>query len=158
MGGSTIKKTNKKAKAGYKKVKPAKVDLKISVDKKGGVLMEKMFGSWSFIIGVILALILGLASSALPPKTVGILASILVILGLIVGFLNVGGKEAKDFLLAATVLVIVTGVGGGISGQLGSIPFIGTYLNGVFTQLMAFVLPATIVAALKEVYYVAQSY
>lgn len=118
--------------------------------------MEKKIGSWSFIIGVILALILGLASSALPAATVGILASILVLLGLVVGFLNVAGKETKDFLLSATVLIIAAGLGGA-SGALGSVQYIGVYISGIFTQLLAFVVPAVVVVALKEVYYLAQS-
>ena len=118
--------------------------------------MEKKIGSWSFIIGVILALILGLASNALAPNWVGILASVLVVLGLIVGFINIAGKETKDFLLAAAVLIIAAGVGG-ISTTLSSVELIGPYLSGIFVQLLAFVVPATVVVSLKEVYYIAQS-
>ena len=68
--------------------------------------MEQKIGSYSFIIGVIIAVVLGLA---LPiSATVQTwLTSILVVLGLIVGFINVGGKESKNFLMVATILVIV---------------------------------------------------
>ena len=118
--------------------------------------MEKKIGSWSFIIGVIIALILGLASSALPGATPTILVSIMVILGLIVGLINVAGKETKDFLLSAAVLIIAVYMGSA-SSTLGAVELIGPYLSSVFTQLLAFVVPVTIVVALKEIYYIAQS-
>ena len=59
-------------------------------------------------------------------------------------------KEIKDFLLVSTVLVIVAALGGG-AGTLAAVEMIGPYLSGIFTQLLAFVVPATIVVALKEV-------
>lgn len=119
--------------------------------------MEKKIGSWSFIIGVILALVLGLASSALQLSTISILKSVLIILGLIVGFLNVAGKETKEYLLAATVLVIIAGVGASASLTLSSVELIGKYLNDIFSHLLLFVIPATIIVALKEIYYISQS-
>ena len=71
--------------------------------------MDKRVGNYSFIIGVIIAIILGIVSlGAATPW----LASLLVILGLIVGFLNVTGSETKEFLIVAAVLMIVAGLGG----------------------------------------------
>ena len=71
--------------------------------------MDQRVGNYSFIIGVIIAVVLGLVSlGAATPW----LASLLVVLGLIVGFLNVTGKETKEFLIVATVLVIAASMGG----------------------------------------------
>lgn len=115
--------------------------------------MDQKIGSYSFTIGVIIAIVLGLFSvGAATPW----LASLLVILGLIVGFLNVTGKETQEFLLVATVLIIAAGLGGA-STTLGGVAVIGKYLAGIFTQLLAFVVPATVVVALKEVWRLGQA-
>lgn len=113
--------------------------------------MEKKIGQYSFIGGVIIAFVLGLV----PPATLGTasawLTSLLVVLGLIVGFINVTGKETKEFMLVATVLMIAAFVGHG-SETLGGVQVIGLYLSGIFTQILAFVVPATIVVGLKDIW------
>ncbi len=110
--------------------------------------MDKRVGNYAFTVGVIIAVILGLVSlGAATPW----LASLLVVLGLIVGFLNVAGKETKEFLLVATVLIIAAGLGGATQ-TLGGVEIIGRYLSGIFTQLLAFVVPATVVVALKDIW------
>jgi len=110
--------------------------------------MDKRVGNYSFIIGVIIAIVLGVFSLG---NITPILASLLVVLGLIVGFLNVTGKETKEFLLVAVVLVIAASMGGA-SATLGGVQYIGQYLSGIFTQVLAFVVPATVVVALKDVW------
>jgi len=113
--------------------------------------MEKKIGHYSFVIGVIIALVLGLIPAAtLGATATAALGSILIVLGLIVGFLNVADKQTKDFLLVATVLVIVAGIGGA-SATLGSIEFIGDYVAGIFKSLLTFLIPATVVVALKDI-------
>lgn len=122
--------------------------------------MEKKIGEYSFIIGVVLAVILGLATgnSAVRMALAGTevwLTSVLVVLGLIVGFLNVTGKDTKDFLMIATILVVVSFAGGSMQ-ELAGVALLGPYLAGVFSQIMAFVVPATVVVGLKEIYYLAR--
>ena len=110
--------------------------------------MDKRVGNYSFIIGVIIAIVLGVVSlGAATPW----LASLLVLLGLIVGFLNVTGKETKEFLLVAAVLIIAASMGGA-SATMGGVQYIGQYLSGIFTQVLAFVVPATVVVALKDIW------
>ncbi|MDA1197014.1 MAG: hypothetical protein O2779_03565 [Nanoarchaeota archaeon] len=115
--------------------------------------MDKKLGNYSFTVGVILAIVLGLVSlgSATPW-----LSSLLVILGLIVGFLNVTGKETKEFLMVATVLIIAAALGGA-SSTLGGVSYIGAYLSGIFSQILAFVVPATVVVALKDIWNLGQN-
>lgn len=116
--------------------------------------MEKKIGEVSFVLGVVLAIVLGLIGSYL--GTLGPwLISILVVLGLVIGFVNVTGKQTKDFVWMAVALVLVAYVGGA-SGTLTTVLYIGEYLAGVFNAIMAFVVPATIVVALKEIYALAQ--
>ena len=101
-------------------------------------------GSWAFIIGVIIALIVGIFSGANAVTT-----TVLIVLGLIVGFLNVTGRETTPFLLAAISLVIVSSFGG---AALGGVPAIGDTLGGTLAALLTFVVPATIIVALKAIY------
>jgi uncharacterized membrane protein len=117
--------------------------------------MEQKIGHYSFIIGVIIAVILGLAAPQLGAANTAILTSILVILGLIVGFLNVSGKETKEFLTIATILIIVA-FAGGASQNLGAVMYIGQYLQGIFNAIMAFVVPATVIVALKDIWALGQ--
>ena len=117
--------------------------------------MEQKVGHYSFIGGVILAVVLGLFSAMLGAAQAW-LASLLVVLGLVVGFINVSGKETKEFMMVATVLIIAS-FAGGASDKLGGVQFIGPYLVGVFTQILAFVVPATIVAGLKDVWDLGQN-
>ena len=118
--------------------------------------MEEKIGHYSFIGGVIIAVVLGLASSYLGVSAVAWLTSLLVVLGLVAGFLNVSGKETKEFMLVATVLIIAA-FAGGASDILGGVQIIGDYLKGVFTQILAFVVPATVVVGLKDVWDLGQN-
>ena len=118
--------------------------------------MEQKLGHYSFIGGVIIAVVLGLASDALGPSAAAWLASLLVVLGLIVGFLNVSGKETKEFMLVSVVLMIAAFVGNG-ADTLGGVQYVGSYLSGIFTQILAFVVPATIVVGLKEIWTLGQN-
>lgn len=112
--------------------------------------MEKQIGKYSFIAGVVIAVLLGLAIPALTAAK-SWLFTLLVVLGLLVGFLNVSGKETKDFLLVTVALVIVAYVAGAqISSWEQEVQFIGKYLTGIFSNIIAFVVPASVVVALKE--------
>lgn len=118
--------------------------------------MEKQIGNYSFIIGVIVAIVLGLAAQKLGTAEVW-LWTFLVLLGLAVGFLNVSGKETKEFLWVTVALVVVAYAG---SAQVNSwetrVKIIGPYLKGIFDSILAFVVPASIVVALKDVWQLAK--
>lgn len=111
--------------------------------------MDKV-GSWAFIIGVLVALIIGIFSFGGFNAT---LVSILIVLGIIVGLLNVTSHETSGFLIAAVSLVIVAALGGNV---LGAIAVVGPYLAAVLNALMTFVIPATIIVALRAIAALAQ--
>ncbi|MBI2653266.1 hypothetical protein HYX02_00495 [Candidatus Woesearchaeota archaeon] len=113
--------------------------------------MEKQIGNYSFIVGVIVAVVLGLAAPRLGTATAW-LWSLLVVLGIIVGLLNVSGKETKEFLLVTVSLVIVAFAGSAQIDTWSNVQLIGTYLKGIFDSLLAFVVPASVVVALKDVW------
>jgi len=104
-----------------------------------------VIGSWAFLIGVILAVVLGLLG-----MVSGVWVTVLVIIGLIVGLLNVTDKEAMPFLLSGAVLIIASSLG---QGSLGSIKMIGDILGAL---LIIFV-PATIIVAIKNVFSIAKN-
>lgn len=117
--------------------------------------MEQKIGHYSFIGGVIIAVVLGLASGALGPQATAWLASLLVVLGLVVGFLNVTSKETKEFMMVA-IMLIIAAFAGGASDILGGVQYIGAYLQGIFSHILAFVVPATVVVGLKEIWALGQ--
>ena len=103
--------------------------------------MEKI-GSWSFIVGLIIALILGL----IPSLTGGPWISLLVILGIIVGLLNVTGKEVHGFLVASIAVMLASGS----SNIMGAVPLVGSFLERILNNFVVFVAPAAIIVAIKE--------
>jgi hydrogenase/urease accessory protein HupE len=107
--------------------------------------METKYGNWAFIIGVILAIILGLFGAYIPAYT-DVITYIVIVLGLIVGFANISHKEATNFLISAIALLAV-----GTAG-LEILPVVGSYIGGVLTKIVAFVAPAAVIVALKAVY------
>ncbi len=110
---------------------------------------KNILGAWSFLAGVILAVIVGVMPSW--SATSGTAALVLVVLGIVIGLLNVGGKELKDFMLAGAVLVVVSALAGG-NQYLGLIPYVGNIVNA----LVVLFVPATIVVALKSLFAMAK--
>ncbi|MBS3085739.1 hypothetical protein J4225_03585 [Candidatus Pacearchaeota archaeon] len=118
---------------------------------------ENTLGAWAFLIGVILAVIIGLFSSTFIQPDVKTIYSpaiyaILVILGIIVGFVGVTGKDAHTFLVSGTVIVLVGWLGK--EGAYGSLIGIGIQdiVSSTFGALLALFAPATIIVALKTVF------
>lgn len=108
--------------------------------------MAKSFGAWAFLIGVVLAVIIGLISGG----TINALwTGILALIGLIVGLLNVTDKEVTPFLMAGVILVIASSLGGDV---MSSVPLAG----GVLKAINILFVPATIIVALKSVFSLAK--
>jgi len=122
---------------------------------------ENWLGAWAFLIGVILAIIIGLATTLIPIPTLikysAQIYGILVVLGLVVGALNVTtGKDSQTFLIAGAVLVIVSKFGmESVTGSLIGIG-IGDAVSSVFGALLVLFVPATIIVALKMVFSIAK--
>jgi hypothetical protein len=100
-------------------------------------------GGWAFLVGVVLALVFAFFGQFAS------WAWLLVVLGLLIGFLNISEKETQKFLMAGAVLVIVGEFGGNAFGSV-------MYLSGIFNNLVALFAPATIVVALKSVFEMAK--
>ena len=107
--------------------------------------MEKL-GEWAFILGAVIAVVSGLAAGMLDATTAGYITLALVILGLVVGFMNIGDKDIQSFLIAVIGLILVG------TANLGSVPIVGVYLSAMVLNVAAFVAPAALVVSLKAVY------
>ena len=117
---------------------------------------ENSVGAWAFFIGVILAILIGLSTTIFSIPTVIAYSTqiyaLLVILGLIIGFVNISGKDTQTFLWAGAILVVVSKFGmDSVRGSLIGIG-IGDAVSAVFAALLALFVPATIVMALKTIF------
>lgn len=108
-------------------------------------MAKQKVGNWAFIVGVILAIVLGLFGAYIPAY-IETMTYIVIVLGLIVGFYNIQKKEAVNFLIATIALIAVGAAG------LETLPVIGTYISGILTQIAILVVPAAVLVALKAVY------
>lgn len=117
---------------------------------------ENTVGAWSFLIGVILAIAIGIATAVIssPQFTVfsNWIYTFLAVLGIIIGFANVTGRETQTFLIAGVALVIVSKFG---MDSL-SVAIIGIEAGKIavciFAALLVLFVPATIIVALKSVF------
>ena len=122
--------------------------------------MENMFktlGSWLFLIGIVVSIIVGLLVGAQVftaetiPWWVGVL---LAGLGFIVGimsFLAIGTitqERVPTFLLAALMLIGI----GSAGTYFGSVDIIGPYFEGIATMLALFVAPAAGLLAIRAIW------
>jgi len=99
-------------------------------------------GHWALIIGIIIAIIAGF--TAIPA-----LPTILFILGLIVGFLNIKEKESTPFLVAVIALLLI-----GVAGlQLGKLTLL---VVSILNNFIAFLAAAGLVVAIKQVLAIAK--
>ena len=100
---------------------------------------------WIFLVGVAMAIVLGIL---LPDSAM--IASVLVIIGLVVGLMNITSKEVLPFLLATIALTVSAK-----SFQL--IPFFGTYLKFILDYVVILVAPAAVVVALIVIWRLAST-
>ncbi|MBS3123808.1 hypothetical protein J4437_04190 [Candidatus Woesearchaeota archaeon] len=108
-----------------------------------------LIGSWAFLIGLILAAILGLGYTG---KFQDSLLWIVFLLGIVVGLLNITHQEVVPFLTSGTVLVLVSylGLQVGIFDKV--LPFVENILQGILTLFV----PATLIVAIKAVFVMAR--
>ena len=100
---------------------------------------------WIFLIGVAIAIVLGF----LMPES-SLVASILVIIGLIVGLLNITSKEVLPFLLATIALAVS-------AATFELIPYVGLYLKYILNYILMLVAPAAVVVALIVIWRLAST-
>lgn len=107
-------------------------------------MMEKV-GVWSFYIGILIAIIFGFMKDATWTTNA------LLVLGLIVGLLNVTDKEIVPFLVACLALIVAGGSAAAV------LPLSLDSLARMLGNIAVFVIPAAIVGSLKAIYVIASN-
>ena len=109
-------------------------------------------GQWAFIVGILLAIIV--SAFTLSEALTGWITLLLVVLGLIVGFLNITEKETTPFLIAGIALLAT----GSAADSLKVIPpkVLGDFLTSSVNNIAAFVTPAAILVAVKAIWALAK--
>ena len=121
--------------------------------------MWKIIGSWLFLIGILVAVIVGIlfaANSTWYDSYSGWITPLLAILGFIVGvlsFLAVGTitpEKVPTFLIAALMLV---GIGAALEADFfANIRYIGPYFQNIAAMLAIFVAPAAGLLAIRAIW------
>ncbi len=134
-------------------MKTKKAKQKMTIKSK-----ENLIGAWAFLIGVILAVFIGLGTSSLLSfsnisKYSSQIYAILVILGLVIGFfIRITDKDSQTFLVTGAILIIASKFG--MESVTGSLIGIGItdMVSSTFAALLVLFVPATIIVALKTVF------
>ena len=109
------------------------------------VSMAQKVGAWSFIIGALIAVILGaIASTAGTTWVIGLL----LLLGVIVGLLNISDKEIVPFLIACVAFLAAAPALGAAVASFGTT---FAWLTRILVHLAVFVVPAAIIASIKAI-------
>lgn len=119
---------------------------------------ENVVAAWLFLTGVVLAVIIGLATTFfIPINKISAYSSpiygILVILGIIIGAkVNVSEKDSQAFLISGAILVIISRFGmESVRGSLIGIG-LGDLVSTIFGALIVLFVPVTIIVALKNLF------
>lgn len=114
-------------------------------------MAKNQVGKWAFLIGVVLAVITGIGSGlAQEWGTNPWLMLLLVVLGLVVGFVNITAKEVQGFLVASIALLVVGAAN--LSSINTLVPSLGSILEGIVNMVVLIVAPAALIVCLRAIY------
>lgn len=109
-------------------------------------------GEMAFIGGIVIAAIMGIIGGMFVSYA-GLIVLLLLILGIIVGFLNVSDRETVPFLVAAIALSLAGQANFVIMDTFlagAGIP-LGTWVASILDHIAVFVAPAAVIVALKAI-------
>lgn len=117
----------------------------------------KGVGAWAFLVGVLIVLILAVFDLQADLRAWAM--AIILLVGIVVGFMNVSKSESSKFIMAALALAIGIYTAGGALSSLSAITFlnIGAILQNILDYLMLLIVPALVIVALKSVFEVAKN-
>ncbi len=112
----------------------------------------KAGGKYVFGISVFLVLVVGILTAAIDllKQVDAAIMAVLVLLGVVVGLLNVTRHEAREFLVASIVLILATFASRGTTFV--TVPFIGIYFASILDTFVAFLVPAVVTVAIKTIF------
>jgi hypothetical protein len=104
-------------------------------------------GGISFLIGILIAIIFGVIPSL---RNLTWAAVVLMILGVIIGLLNISDRNISLFLIASIAFIAM-------STSLNALPVIGQMLSAILTNMVHLVGPAALVVSVVAIVRVANS-
>jgi len=113
--------------------------------------LGNLIGSLAFLLGIILAVVAGILSGfEIVQIDDSAVTLTLVIIGLIVGLLNITVKESTPFLLSGLALIISSVFGTSVMAAVQG-------ANDILFSLLAIFIPATIIVAIRNVFSIAKN-
>ena len=108
------------------------------------------FGHWIFVLGFLLAVVEGF----FPETSTGTVLWVLLLLGALVGYLNITKEETTSFLIATTSLIVLSLA----KFSLTQIPpkEFGLFLANAIGNLTLFIVPAALIVTVKAIYALAK--
>lgn len=94
-------------------------------------------GRIAFLAGIVIAVASAFVTMSWVPLA-------LLVIGLVVGFLNVSDSESQGFLIAGIALLLSVDTAAGL-------PYLGEMVTTVLSHVAAFIAPAMLVVAVKSV-------
>ncbi len=104
-------------------------------------MKRNKMGQWAFMLGIVIAIV-----GAFVGTYADMVTFLLVLMGIVVGLLNITQKEVSAFLLAVIALLMVGAAG------LERLPMIGDTVGLTLGNISTFVAPAAVIVALKAVW------
>ena len=109
-----------------------------------------LIGGIAFLIGIIIAAVFAVIGLIMPGFGITpLMAVILVIIGIVVGLLNVTHKESTPFLMSGAVLIIASSLGRDVVNVINT-------LSRFLDSLLLIFVPATIIVAIRNVFSLAR--
>lgn len=146
-------------KAPSKKKKMSKSQLAKAKNKAALETFEYDFGKTTFVFGVLLSIIVGVIlgnmSDAKLTTGIGLIYSVIFVMGLIVGLLNITVKEINEFLIASITFLVAAGINLYVLQM--TLPKVGAVIQQIYFSLGIFVAPAATIVALKAMYELAKN-
>lgn len=109
-----------------------------------------MLGSWAFLAGFVLAILLGFGYTGAYQAT---MLWVVFLVGVVVGILNITHDETAAFMTSGTVLSLVAFLGIQVNVFDSVAPMIVNVLKGILTLFV----PATLIVALRSVFGLARN-
>jgi hypothetical protein len=114
-------------------------------------------GVWAFIAGIVIALIVGMVAgiTGMSGTAIGLWTGVMVLLGLVVGALNVTDKEVNSFIIAAigmSIGAVALRDMGALLSATQATATMGQMLSVGFGIFGTFIAGAVFIPAVKAIY------
>ena len=114
-------------------------------------MKANLIGKWAFIVGAVLAVILGIGDGLNQAWAGNMwLLVLLIVAGLIVGIVNITAKEVEGFLVASIAVLVASTAN--LGALVPGLPQLGAILASIVSELMIVIAPAALIVALRAIY------